>query len=75
MWNYVYFSYYLKLPVKSLQSDPKVVLAKKLAPLEIIFLFKSQPITPPPGLYLVPVTISAFVILYLLFSILNKNIN
>lgn len=57
-----------KLPVRSLTPGFNTVSAKKFAPLETIFRFKSQPWTPPrvvpsilrlaPDLYRVPVTMS-----------------
>ena len=57
-----------KLPVRSLTPGLNTVSAKKLAPLETIFRFKSQPWTPPGEvppilglgayLYRVPVTMS-----------------
>ena len=57
-----------KLPVRSLTPGSNTVSARKLAPLETIFRFKSQPWTPPEAtalisglevdLYRVPVTMS-----------------
>lgn len=66
----------LKLPVKSEQFDPSNVLAMKLATLLVSLREKFHPYTPPPLLYLVPVTTSAlvsacFLIIYLLL-IMNK---
>lgn len=48
-------------PVRSEAAGFNKVLAKKLATLEVNFLLKSHPYTPPPDLYLVPVTTSASV--------------
>lgn len=53
--NDIYYSY-RKIILPGLNN----ICVNKLAPLEINFLLKSQPCTPPPPIYLVPVTISKF---------------
>ena len=56
--------YSLNEPVRSEATGFKRQFARKFATLDVILRFKSQPWTPPPGRYLVPVTISALVAFY-----------
>lgn len=57
------FLYSRKLPVRSEKLLPSAQLAIKLATRLVSFLFQAQPSTPAPSMYLVPVTMSAFVCL------------